>query len=105
MENYDFWSSLIYAILAIYFGAMISRSLTRSRLETKERIEKQVRDHMIINVDVEKHGEQYYLFDQKTGQFVAQGRNLEELKERCDERYKTKVIVANNDILRKFNLI
>lgn len=105
MENQDVYANLLYAIIAIYMGFVFSKSLRKNREEAERRTEEKIRSEIVINVDVEKHGEIFYLFDQKTGEFIAQGKDMQELKIRCDERYKTKIVVANTTTLERHGLV
>lgn len=45
---------------------------------------------------VEKHNNVLYLFERDTNEFIAQGHNMEELKQRVNERYRGSVTVLLN---------
>jgi hypothetical protein len=97
--DYEFWIQLLYGVCAGLMAYRLVEYMTRpneKRLEReiKEAYEKAKQD-MIIDVKIEKHGDIYYLFEKKSDNFIAQGKNLDELKEVCDKRFRRNVIVAN----------
>lgn len=55
-----------------------------------------------IFVKPEKHGDTIYLFDAHTDQFIAQGKTVSELKERCLQRFPDKNVVISNDYVNQF---
>jgi hypothetical protein len=58
----------------------------------------------IIRVKVEKHHDTYYLFNEATDEFIAQGKDMQELKDRCDQRFPRNLIVANDEALLQAGL-
>ena len=56
-----------------------------------------------IFVIPEKHGDTIYLFDANTGQFVAQGKTVDELKSHCQLRFPDKNVVVSNDYVESFS--
>lgn len=49
----------------------------------------------ILVVRVEKHGEMYYLFNQTNGEFICQGKDLEEVKNAYVLRFPNKRAVVD----------
>jgi hypothetical protein len=62
--------------------------------EQVKEMTKQIKEQ-IIHVNIEKHGEVFYLFEKDTNRFIAQGTNFEEVKEHCVTRFKNKSVVAD----------
>lgn len=58
----------------------------------------------IIHVNVEQHGSVFYLFEKDTNRFIAQGSNINEIKQKCADRFKDAVIVADEDEIKKYGL-
>ena len=58
----------------------------------------------IIQVNVEKHGSVFYLYERDTDRFIAQGSDIDEIKKKCADRFKDAVIVADSDELKKYGL-
>ena len=52
-----------------------------------------VADNTIV-VRVEKHGDNFYLYDETTDEFVAQGKNMEEIREVVYAKYRGKKNIA-----------
>jgi len=71
--------------------------------EELDRLTKQLKDN-IIQVNVEKHGSVFYLFEKDTNRFIAQGADINEIKKKCADRFKDTVIVADSDELKKYGL-
>lgn len=107
MEEFN-WANFIIWSLTIWIALKILERWLRARNEILQEeirlIEKNVKEKF-IHVNVEKHGEVYYLFDKESGKFIAQGKNMLELKEHCDARFKRSVIFADNDELKSAGLI
>jgi hypothetical protein len=58
----------------------------------------------IIQVNVEKYGSVFYLFERDTNRFIAQGSDINEIKKICEVRFKDAVIVADSNDLKKYGL-
>ena len=58
----------------------------------------------IIQVDVEKHGSVFYLYEKDTHRFIAQGSDINEVKKKCADRFKDAVIIADSDVLKRHGL-
>jgi hypothetical protein len=71
--------------------------------EELDKLTKQLKDK-IIQVQVEKHGSVFYLFEKDTNRFIAQGSDINEIKQKCADRFKDAVIVADSDELKKYGL-
>lgn len=96
----EFWSNLFYAITSVYLASKLTDMLFKNKQHHGDIKSMNVETIKMIDVKIEKYDDMYYLFDRKSDLFIAQGKNLEELKKRCDERYKTNVIVADTDDLK-----
>jgi hypothetical protein len=62
------------------------------------------RTDKIIQVDVEKYGSVFYLYEKDTRRFIAQGSNIGEIKKKCADRFKDAVIIADSDVLKQYGL-
>jgi hypothetical protein len=58
----------------------------------------------IIHVNVEQHGNVFYLYERETDRFIVQGSDINEIKKKCADRFKDAVIVADSDELKKYGL-
>ncbi len=107
MENFDLWSFIGYFLLGWTAMKLVQIYLEYKNqvlAEEVEQLQKRIEDRF-IQVDIEKHGDVFYLFEKKTGRFIAQGTNMEQLKAHCDARFKNKVVFANDDELKSAGLI
>jgi hypothetical protein len=50
-------------------------------------------------VNVEQHGEQYYWYDRDTGDFLAQGKNIDDIVAVLKVRFPAHFFYLNNDVL------
>lgn len=82
-----FW--LILKVIETYLKAkneVLAEQVKEMTAQIKEKI---------IHVNIEKHGEVFYLFEKDTNRFIAQGTNFEEVKNHCETRFKGKSVVAD----------
>lgn len=68
-----------------------------------EKLDKLIKEKF-ISCNIEKHGDIFYLFEQDTDRFIAQGKDLHELKLHCDSRFKTQTVVTDNKQMEEFGL-
>jgi hypothetical protein len=91
-------SAIAWVILKIIAGYLKAKNeILREQLEE---VTKKVNE-AIIHVNVEKHGEVFYLFEKETDRFIAQGTNFDEIKAHCLSRFKEKTVVADEDQLNQ----
>jgi hypothetical protein len=58
----------------------------------------------VIEVNIEKHQDTYYLFSKENDQFIAQGKNKDEIVDAIQARYKGYRILTQQEQLDKFGL-
>lgn len=107
MENFDWTSFVIWFIVGWVVMKILQGYLERKNLELQQEVDelqKRIKNRF-IHVNIEKHGEVYYLFEKETNKFIAQGSNMNELKAHCDARFKNKVVFANDEELKSAGLI
>ena len=107
MENFDWWSFIGYFMIgwgAMKLAQLYLKAKNEVLAEEIDQLQKRI-ENRFIQVDIEKHGDVFYLFEKKTGNFIAQGANMEQLKAHCDARFKNKVVFANDDELKSAGLI
>ena len=93
--------AVTWLVLKIIAGYLHARNeILRKDLEE---INKRFKEKF-ISCNIEKHGEVFYLFEEGTDRFIAQGKDLNELKLHCDSRFKTQVIITDNEQMEKFGL-
>jgi len=100
------WGFIVGAAIAWLILKLVAGYLRAKNEVLKKELEvlnKNLKEKF-ISCDIEKHGEVFYLFEKETDRFIAQGRNMDELKQHCDSRFKTQIIVADNEQLEKFGL-
>lgn len=93
--------SITWLILKVVAGYL--RAKNESLRQDLEELNKQLKEKF-ISCNIEKHGELFYMFEKETDRFIAQGKDLHELKLHCDSRFKKEIIVADNDQLDQFGL-
>ena len=107
MEDFN-WTNFIIWFLVGWVAIKITQKYLEAKNEVLkeelEQLQKRIKNRF-IQVDIEKHGDVYYLFEKETGKFIAQGSNMDELKAHCDARFKDKVVFANDEELKTAGLI
>jgi hypothetical protein len=101
----------IVTVIVICFLIWLASKFILLYLQAKNEILKEELDRLttqlknkIIQVNVEKHGSVFYLFEKDTNRFIAQGSDIDEIKKKCEIRFKDAVIVADSDELKKYGL-
>ena len=96
-----FWMVVIWLFMKVWQTYLIAKNE-----ELEEQIKdltKKVKDN-IIQVNIEKHGEVFYLFEKDTNRFIAQGINFEEVREHCESRFKGKSVVGDEAQMNQLGL-
>lgn len=106
MEDFNFlsfvlWFAVIW--LALKFIQKYLEAKNEILREELEALEKKVKQ-AFIHVNIEKHGNIFYLFEKETDRFIAQGATMDELKLHCDGRFKDSTVIASNEDLEKSGL-
>ena len=96
-----FWFIAFWLVIKVWEAYLIAKNeaLTEQIKEMTEQIK-----NSVIHVDIEKHDDQFYLFEKDTHQFIAQGANFAEVKEHCQTRFKNKAVVANEEQMEQLGL-
>jgi hypothetical protein len=89
-----FWLVVIWLVMKVVETYLIAKNeaLTEQVKEMTRQIKEQ-----IIQVEIEKHGNVFYLFEKDTNRFIAQGTNFEEVKQHCESRFKGKTVVGDEE--------
>ena len=95
MEFGDFliWFGLIYLAVTIVFGLLEAWLIYRFSRELSEELTsvgQALDEERLIALTVEQQHDQYFCYNSVTNDFVCQGRDLEEIRERFRERYPNK---------------
>jgi ectoine hydroxylase-related dioxygenase (phytanoyl-CoA dioxygenase family) len=95
------WFAVIWLVLKMVELYLVAKNavLTKQIEEMAQQIKEQ-----IIHVDIEKHGNMFYLYEKDTNRFIAQGTSFDEVKENCEARFKGKSVVGNEDQMNQLGL-
>lgn len=103
MEFGDFliYFGLIYFAVSIAFGlleAWLLHRLSRGFAEDLNEVSQALDEERLIALTVEQENNQYFCYNSVTNDFVCQGRDLKEIKERFRARYPNKdAAIYNGD--------
>jgi len=86
------WLFVIWLVMKVIEKYLVAKNEILA--EQLEDLTKQIKEQ-IIHVNIEKHGEVFYLFEKDTNRFIAQGSNFDEVKNHCLVRFKDKTVVAD----------
>ena len=95
MEFGDFliWFGLIYLAVTIAFGLLEAWLIYRFSRELSEELTsvgQSLDEERLIALTVEQQHDQYFCYNSVTNDFVCQGRDLKEIRQRFRERYPNK---------------
>jgi len=92
---------LIYFAVSIAFGlleAWLLHRLSRGFAEDLNEVSQALDEERLIALTVEQENNQYFCYNSVTNDFVCQGRDLKEIKERFRARYPNKdAAIYNGD--------
>ena len=103
MSSWD----IVLICLVIWAVAKIVGMYLQARQEILREEIKELSEQLknkIIHVNVEKYGSVFYLYEKDTHRFIAQGINMNELREKCNFLFKDAVIIADEDEIKKYGL-
>jgi len=95
------WLFVIWLVMKVIEKYLVAKNEILA--EQLEDLTKQLKEQ-VIQVDIEKHGSVFYLFEKDTNRFIAQGTNFDELRDHCVTRFKDKSVVANEDQMKQLGL-
>lgn len=87
-----FWFVVFWLIIKVWQAYLTAKN--EALVEQIKDMQAQIKN-TVIHVDIEKHDDIFYLYDKDTREFIAQGSNFEEVKQRCEARFKGKAVVAD----------
>ena len=95
MEFGDFliWFGLVYLVVNVTFGllkACVMYKFEQHIGEELTSVGQALDEERLIALTVEQQHDQYFCYNSVTNDFVCQGRDLEEIRERFRERYPNK---------------
>ena len=92
-----------WALTQIIGGYLRAKLLLEIHEKIKEAAEEETKERWIM-VNVEQHDGIFYLYEKNTDQFIAQGKTMEELSQRCRELFKDHTVIADENDLKSFGL-
>jgi hypothetical protein len=95
-----FWFVVFWLIIKVCQTYIIAKNeaLAEQIKEMTEQIK-----NSVIQVDIEKHDNMFYLYNKDTREFIAQGTNFDEVKLHCETRFKGKSVVADETQMKMFD--
>ena len=85
--------------IIVYFITSLAWSLVENHFVSQNQVREQVIEKLnkiVHRVNCEKHQDTYYWFDQDSDEFLAQGRDLDEIKEKLKKRFANHVFVISD---------
>lgn len=100
---------LEFVIAIVAFGSGIGVGWRLRELHAEQVVKNYMKEHdaknkidpaSVMNVNVEKHGNQYYIYDAKSHKFLVQVTTKEQLMEFFTEKYPDKTILMTQEHLQ-----
>ena len=95
------WFVVIWLVLKMVELYLVAKN--EALVKQVEEITKQIKEQ-VIHVNIEKHGNMFYLYEKDTDRFIAQGTSFDEVKENCEARFKGRSVVGNEDQMNQLGL-
>jgi len=93
MIEFVIWTFLVFFMIRLFLEVVNLRLETR--LKEQQSLIKKLND-VIHVVKEEKHGDVVYWFDKDSDQFLAQGRDIEEIKSHIKKRFDKHIFLIND---------
>lgn len=94
------WKTLSF-IYNVYHAYQAIKLIDKTVIEA---VERKLDSIKAIEVDIEKHQDMFYLFNRENREFVAQGKNKDELVEAINYRFKGYRVLAQEEQLKELGL-
>lgn len=88
------WYFIIKGLLSLYEGYQVIKDAKDMHDSIADEL-----DSLIHNVKPEQHGEVLYWFDEETDKFLAQGKDITEIRGHLKERFKQDVFMISDKVL------
>jgi hypothetical protein len=92
--NVLLWYFIFKGAIALYEGYHIVKDAKVLQETVADEL-----DSLIHNVKPEQHGEVLYWFDEETDKFLAQGKDIAEIRVHLKERFKRDVFMISDKVL------
>lgn len=96
-----FWFVVFWLIIKVWQKYLTAKN--EALIEQIKDMQAQMKNSIIL-VEIEKHDDIFYLYDKDTREFIAQGTNFDEIRERCKTRFKDRAVVADESQMEQLGL-
>ena len=96
-----FWLVVIWLVMKVWEKYLTAKN--EALVEQIKDMQAQMKNSIIL-VEIEKHDDIFYLYDKDTREFIAQGTNFDEIRERCKTRFKDRAVVADESQMEQLGL-
>jgi hypothetical protein len=96
-----FWFVVFWLIIKVWQKYLTAKN--EALVEQIKDMQTQIKNSIIL-VEIEKHDDIFYLYDKDTREFIAQGTNFDEIRERCKTRFKDRAVVADEVQMEQLGL-
>lgn len=104
----EFFNTLIEAFfwfLVFWFAFQILGSMFHKRVQARlEELDAEIEDikRVYKRVKIEQHHDMFYLFNADTDEFIAQGRTMQDIRERVREDIVLNIMEGDPDVIQRF---
>ena len=96
-----FWFVVFWLVIKVWQKYVTAKN--EALVEQIKDMQAQMKNSIIL-VEIEKHDDIFYLYDKDTREFIAQGTNFDEIRERCKTRFKDRAVVADEVQMEQLGL-
>ena len=90
--------------IIILFLFMLHRLYKSSLQSLQEEQEDDEEEVSAVLIKVEKYGDQIYFWDRDTGDFIIQGRDMNDIVEKCGKYFPERYFCIEQEDIEKYNL-
>lgn len=89
--------------LAMFVLVMLYRNSSQSLQEEQEEFDDDEQVSAVL-IEVQKYGDQIYFWDKETGDFIIQGKDMNEIVAKCKKYFPERYFCIEQEDVEKYNL-
>lgn len=87
-----------------FLAILVLAALYKSTSESLQQEQEEEKEISAVLIEVLKQGDQIYFWDKETGDFITQGRDMNEIVAKCASYFPDRYFCIEQEDIEKYNL-
>lgn len=87
-----------------FLAILVLAALYKSTSESLQQEQEEEKEISAVLIEVLKQGDQIYFWDKETGNFITQGRDMNEIVAKCASYFPDRYFCIEQEDIEKYNL-